>query len=235
VSDGTRTWNYTYSSYGFGGKTYFALDSVILPDTSNWQLGGIYPLIFKMGVGYGTDGCDAQFYPRSTVVGSMVHPTGATGTFTLKGMVHGRSDVPYSCSLTVAGGYYNPRARYFYTLSLAAKAITGTGLDPMTWAYAYGPPNANWDTCGASCPTSKTVSVTDPDGDVTRYTYDSREHDHIDPWTDTGDSSSGNIVDSCRTCNRQKGGRTPEKWGGQDGQIKDDKPKDQPLPKVPQA
>ena len=42
----------------------------------------------------------------------------------------------------------------------------------------------------------------------------SREYDHITPWSRGGDSSAGNIADSCRTCNRQKGPRTPEEWGG---------------------
>lgn len=174
VTDGTRIWTYTYSSYAYSGDVYFALDAVVLPDASTWQLGGIYPLIYKMGVGYGTDGCDAQFFPSGTPVGSMVHPTGAAGTFTLQGQVHGRSDVPYNCSLTPTGGRYNPRARYFYTLSLVAKSISGPSIDAMTWRYAYGLPNASWSPCEAPCPTSKTVSVTDPNGDVTRYTYGNR-------------------------------------------------------------
>jgi RHS repeat-associated protein len=174
MTDGTRTWNYTYSSYVYGGNDHFALDAVVLPDASTWQLGGIYPLIYKMGVAYGTDGCDAQFSPTSAPVGSMVHPTGATGTFSLQGQVHGRSDVPYACYLTPTGGRYNPKARYFYTLSLVAKSISGPGVDAMTWRYAYGPPNASWSPCEAPCPTSKSVSVTDPNGDVTRYTYGNR-------------------------------------------------------------
>jgi YD repeat-containing protein len=167
-------WNYTYSSYPYSGNVYFALDSVILPDTSTWQLGGIYTLVYQLGVGYGTNGCDAQFFPSGTPVGTIVHPTGAIGTFTLQGMVHGRSDVPYNCALTPTGGRYNPRTRYFYTLSLIAKSISGPGLESMTWRYAYGPPNASWAPCESPCLTSKTVSVTDPDGDVTRYTYGNR-------------------------------------------------------------
>jgi RHS repeat-associated protein len=42
----------------------------------------------------------------------------------------------------------------------------------------------------------------------------SREHDHIDPWRDTKDSSSGNITDACRICNRSKGTKSPEDFLG---------------------
>ncbi len=42
----------------------------------------------------------------------------------------------------------------------------------------------------------------------------SREFDHVIPWSKGGDSSIDNIDDACRTCNRQKGARTPEEWGG---------------------
>jgi 5-methylcytosine-specific restriction endonuclease McrA len=43
----------------------------------------------------------------------------------------------------------------------------------------------------------------------------SKEYDHVKPYLQGGDSSSGNIKDACRTCNRQKGARTPEEWKGQ--------------------
>lgn len=43
----------------------------------------------------------------------------------------------------------------------------------------------------------------------------SKEYDHVDPWSRSKDSSSGNIKGACRTCNRQKGARTPEEWQGQ--------------------
>lgn len=42
----------------------------------------------------------------------------------------------------------------------------------------------------------------------------SREYDHKDAWKDTKDSSSGNIVDACRTCNRGKGSKSPEDFLG---------------------
>ena len=42
----------------------------------------------------------------------------------------------------------------------------------------------------------------------------SREYDHVNPWSRSRDSSARNIKDACLTCNRSKVARTPEKWGG---------------------
>ena len=42
----------------------------------------------------------------------------------------------------------------------------------------------------------------------------SREYDHVDPWSRSRDSSLSNILNSCRTCNRSKGAQTPEEWLG---------------------
>jgi len=42
----------------------------------------------------------------------------------------------------------------------------------------------------------------------------SKEYDHRNPYSRSKDSSAGNIDVTCRTCNRQKGPRTPEEWGG---------------------
>ncbi len=42
----------------------------------------------------------------------------------------------------------------------------------------------------------------------------SRERDHIDPRSWGGNNSPENEGDSCRTCNRSKGARTPEEWQG---------------------
>ncbi len=40
----------------------------------------------------------------------------------------------------------------------------------------------------------------------------SREFDHVDPWSKGGDSGSGNIVSSCRTCNRGKSDKDLVDW-----------------------
>jgi hypothetical protein len=40
----------------------------------------------------------------------------------------------------------------------------------------------------------------------------SRERDHIDPRSKGGHNSPENEGDSCRSCNRSKGGRSPDEW-----------------------
>lgn len=42
----------------------------------------------------------------------------------------------------------------------------------------------------------------------------SREFDHMNPFARGGSSDASNIAAACRDCNRQKGARTPEEWGG---------------------
>jgi RHS repeat-associated protein len=74
------------------------------------------------------------------------------------------------------------------------------------------------------------VMTTEPGHD------DSREHDHVDPWADSHDSSAGNIVSGCKDCNRGPGGKgrqTPEQWGGKQGQFKDKPEPPPPPPETP--
>jgi RHS repeat-associated protein len=40
----------------------------------------------------------------------------------------------------------------------------------------------------------------------------SREHDHRDPYAQGGPSTGENLDTTCRTCNRDKGNRTPQQW-----------------------
>lgn len=42
----------------------------------------------------------------------------------------------------------------------------------------------------------------------------SYEADHAQPYSRGGPSTPENLTPSCRTCNRSKGAKTPEEWGG---------------------
>jgi uncharacterized protein RhaS with RHS repeats len=42
----------------------------------------------------------------------------------------------------------------------------------------------------------------------------SKGYDHVIPYSRGGGAESDNISVSCRTCNRSKGAKTPEEWGG---------------------
>lgn len=169
VSDGTRTWNYSY----VGGT----LDRVTLPDNSAWQVGGMNPTLVNLQSA-GTD-CD---YPGTIssvpLTGTMVHPSGATGSFTLSPVRHGRSNVFRQCvGSTDAGWSYPSYPRNFDTFSLTRKSIAGPGLDDLTWTYDYGPDNASWEgDCTSGCPGTVTTIVADPKGDTTRYTYGNGFH-----------------------------------------------------------
>ncbi|MBC3874902.1 RHS repeat domain-containing protein [Undibacterium flavidum] len=177
ASDGTRTWTYTYS----GGD---ALTQVTLPDSSAWQLGGIDTLAYT-DISYVSEpDCENKgTLSIYDMVGSMTHPSGAVGTFTIRPTVHGRSFVEKNCRNLYDGfnflGTYAVKPKYFASFSLVNKTISGPGLTNMSWLYNYGTENTDWnaswsDCTGASCLDTKVVKVTDPKGDVTRYTFGNR-------------------------------------------------------------
>jgi RHS repeat-associated protein len=163
VSDGTRTWTY---GYHLDTPTSAALDTVSLPDASQWQLTSAANLMREPAFS-GSSGCGYAFGTGGTLSASMVHPSGATGSFTLTLSTHGRSRVEKSCS---PDNSRDLRPLYFYTYSLTNKTLSGAGLSSLAWNYVYGPANASYSTC-TTCATSKTVTVTNPSGQVNRYVY----------------------------------------------------------------
>jgi hypothetical protein len=89
VSDGTRTWTYGYNTTD--------LASVTLPDGSSWQFGNTDSVNNSVSVS-NVQSCDSPSGIDSTDrTFSIVHPSGATGTFNLRGTVHGRSGIPKTC------------------------------------------------------------------------------------------------------------------------------------------
>lgn len=165
VSDGSRTWRYHYHTNSLG--TVSNLDSVTLPDGSLWNFAQFDELLTPIKF-FNTGGCEAlPWISELPVTGSIVHPSGANGTFTLTPVIHGRSHVLRECDQST-GTPVVPL--YFTTRSLTSKTIHGPGLDGMTWTFDYGPRNESWHTCTA-CIATKTVSVTDPASHVTRYTF----------------------------------------------------------------
>lgn len=171
VTDGTRTWTYAYATVG--QTVQKILDSVTLPDASKWKF-ALNPLReYRLDYTIPPDGCRTQSVVfGSLVTGSITHPSGAVGEFTVTPTDHGRSLVTYDCrtdDFTSQTEYaYHPFV--FARYSLTSKKITGPALSPMTWSYVWGPTNASFDPC-SGCAVAKTVLVTDPKGDVTRYTY----------------------------------------------------------------
>ena len=171
VFDGTRTWQYSYSSQG-------SLQTIQLPDSSQWQF-NLSGLIFQNTQILGeTLDCDSLADgPSGTFEGTMTHPSGATGTFTTMFLPHGRTNVLRACTLDPGNPNWTTGSMFPRSTSnqaLIAKQITGPGMTAMNWVYGgdSNSPFGEW-TCAISalCPDRKSVFVTEPSGAVTRYTY----------------------------------------------------------------
>jgi YD repeat-containing protein len=168
---GARHWSYSYAAVSASEPR---LSHVTQPDGSQWtfELGPLREVMWDpAGGGCGT----ATSYPANGT-GTMTHPSGAQGTFAVAATQHGRSYVPSNC---INGSYaYHPA--WFETASLTSKTISGPGMTAMSWSYAFAEnscyvpaPDVLYGACTSASPTSKTVTVTTPNG-VTRYTFGNR-------------------------------------------------------------
>ncbi len=169
VSDGTRTWSYTYDGNG-------ALHTVTLPDASQWRfaltsLEREPPLAPDLGCG------SAQSYQWDYAehVGTITHPSGAQGNFTVKMTRHGRTLVPGSeegCEGAVPpNGVANLVSRYFNNYALVNKTLSGPGLAAQSWRYEYGQALGTFNSTDTPGAGTKTVSTTDPHGHVVKKTF----------------------------------------------------------------
>lgn len=170
----TRTWSYVYQA--LPGSLY-RLSNVIQPDGSQWTF-DLQQLRYVMHDSMGNSNCDYPGdYGTPTGTGTMTHPSGASGSFTVAETMHGRSHVPRSCIPDPWGYALNPRT--YKMASLTSKSISGPGIGTLAWTYAYTSDNSCWSTggtptCNGSSPTTKWVDVTAPDSTVTRYTFGNR-------------------------------------------------------------
>ena len=160
IFDGTRTWSYSYFSQG-------SLQTVTQPDASQWQfsLYSMSPEPFS-SPDPACDGWDTTL-DNSQRTWTMTHPSGAVGTFNVITTAHGRSNVPGS---NACGFNTNPTSTYFASRSLTSKTLSGPGMASMTWSYAYSPAVGSFAPCNG-CVNTKTVTITDPMGNVTVNTY----------------------------------------------------------------
>lgn len=162
ITPGTRTWTYAY------GGTYTSLQTVTLPDQSQWR----FSLDDAQSIDPRSAGdpmCDSDNWedlPISSM--SMTHPSGAVGVFTFQRTIHARTDIPVT-----GNSYchpYNKVPRFFSTRSLKAKTLSGPGMAAQTWTYAYSAPVGVMAPCNG-CINYKTVTITDPEGNVTANSY----------------------------------------------------------------
>lgn len=194
-----RTWVYGYDSPTMHAGS---LSSVTLPDNTIWQL-ALRPLA-NAQIEYANDdgvrNCASvgNLLSTQTMTGTVTHPSGSVGAFTVRTGRNGRSNVPRLCINWELTGVNNPAndisfiARESWLWELSTKTITGPALPTMTWAYDYGS-TISW-ACAAdnevrrfttpncpatvapvctsdSCAGKTTATVTGPGGEWTRYTF----------------------------------------------------------------
>ncbi len=168
VSDGTRTWTYQYVSAVEGGR----LVSVIQPDQSALDYDFFTFHDDHADIGNGACGGAPSIIYALDFVARITHPSGAVGTFTFNYKKHGRTYVPKNCwTATLATGDRIPPA--FTSISLAKKVISGAGLSaPSEWRWTYPALSSGYTfQCNPTCPTSKSIDITQPDGSVVRQTF----------------------------------------------------------------
>lgn len=191
VTTGSRTWTYVYDIANH-------LQEVRRPDNSRWTFAlnnlrspwmrytSTTPTCsHSPGSGSYTPG---SFVGTTSHTGSITHPSGAIGRFTVEARHHGRSFmparagncVPYSLGDPPVPLGYERNPEVFDTWSLTSKTIEGPGLAAaLTWSYAYSPlqHSALGDACGANCARTKVVSVTEPEGHITAHTFGTKFED----------------------------------------------------------
>ena len=180
TSAGSRTWIYQYGTDPYRPP----LTRVQLPDGKAWtyNLTGLVTADINFEGGR-SGSCYVAGEPASVnsiYTGSITHPSGLTGTFQVKPMKHGRSNVYRECwgvrtAPQIDGYAITPSL--WYSLTLISKNVTGAGLSPEIWSYQYSPPNNSWSvdcTASAPCPSTIYTDVIDPAGRTTRYTFSNR-------------------------------------------------------------
>lgn len=159
VSDGTRTWQYSYANTAKGRAT---LSAVSVPGDGSWtiQLSALTDAEIKYLSVYPPGeiirSCTLLEYPQngtSTFSGSITHPAGGKATFVVGIRQHGRSFVPVSClnvKTTIPDGEnkgadndpnddINMWPTSSYSLTLLRKEVSGPGLEVGSWTYSYSP------------------------------------------------------------------------------------------------
>src|SRR5690606_26148276 len=176
-SSPARVWRYEYLNPGSDDAT---LAAVVLPDGSRWTfalagLGGAPMTDLQLAR------CDTRTLTGTgtPVTSTLTAPSGLVGTFVVTPLWHARSLVPSTCSpdpYTHAPRETIPPV--FGNAALTRKTLSGPGMAERTWTYAYAPASGSTtrDACAAAgtCDTTTWVDITDPAGNRTRHTYNTR-------------------------------------------------------------
>ncbi|MFN9738200.1 MAG: RHS repeat domain-containing protein, partial [Pseudomonadota bacterium] len=183
VRHGSRVWQYQYSS----STATANLSAVILPDASRWtiayQYGGasIDTQTYRSLCSYRTLSLSSGATPRPEDVSTitMTHPSGASGEFRFRNLLHGTNNTAGRCQALWFGGklqmFTDGAPKAYVDRSLERKTIAGPGLPGYTWAYSYAPSFSYFDECsGGGCSTTSATTETRPDGSSVIHTYGNR-------------------------------------------------------------
>jgi RHS repeat-associated protein len=183
-----RTWTYAYDETG-------QLTTVTLPDGTQWHyVFNTYPVQYKYPTTQGEPWTNYQTqyhlctrlnkFAEQEKVLTVTHPSGALGEFIFQPQRHGRMGVPFDCQETGANGTmqngWNWTPVYKDTHSIAIKRISGAGLAPQAWSYAFTSLEGRYDRdvtaegmpffpVGSAPP--KYTTVTAPDGTQSVYEF----------------------------------------------------------------
>lgn len=138
-----QVWRYSYNSN-------HQLIQVELPNGTTWELNN--------------GALISASSSETSITGSITHPLGTKGSFTIQRTRHGRTKVP--TSQNVESGYLYEKDTYYH--SLATKTLTGPQLTPMSWTYSYSQEAGAY--LGESASNFKSVLITNPEGHKRRYT-----------------------------------------------------------------
>ncbi len=175
LSDGTRTVRYEYNG--------FSLSRVVLPDNSSWQYG--FNNLSALGAHVPNSeyqrcqqtGDFVNFncvgWPRielsGTPTGYVVHPAGSRIDFTFS--MHFMATAPAAGSQQYSGSW---------AFGIADKTISGPGITPMKWYYAFAPTLVQTQVeCRAGvCPTTRVwTDEISPDYRITRRMFGMQRND----------------------------------------------------------
>jgi RHS repeat-associated protein len=175
VAANSKTWSYGYDSHN-------SLQTVTLPDSSAWNY-NLWQISHWVALPEGLDDNSCTLSNVTTATGSITHPKGATGTFTLKTTLHGHSDTPLNSDNY--GGYKEKKC--FQTMALTNKTITGPSVN-LSWQYSYSqnkgaytnetPVDVNVTISNYLSRHLKSTTVLAPDGSITVHVF-SRRWDYL--------------------------------------------------------
>lgn len=198
VTANGRVWTYAYA---YPSADTGTLVSVTLPDGSAWTyalsaLSDARFRYFKPAANSGESYRDClnpgDVFDTGPIVGTVTHPSGAVGQFTVAPTRFGRSNVPMIC-----GGYSTPQNDTnddvsFYpvawdSFALTRKQVSGPGLTAAEWNYQYdaatwfapgtGPTCTTPGGCAApvcasdSCAGTSVTTVLGPENTFMRHTF----------------------------------------------------------------